>query len=197
MGIKVTPGTYTATIAKVVNGKWEDLNQSQSFDVIDLDNASFKTADEGERYAFYQQVGRLRKKVENAQRILSSLRNEIKAYADKALGLPGMDAGSYEQLHQIEKQLRKFNAILQGNRLITEKMELIPPSIYARLWNIGMGNDSSADPTYTHKEDFRIASEEYAQLATDYNDLIDSRLKPLQTKLSKAGLSTFFSDDKF
>jgi len=196
-GSKVMAGKYTATMATVVNGTWENLEGTQAFEIIQLENATLPSTDVRTRRAFYSKAHQLREKVNQSQQLLSTVREEVKMITDQALNFPELDGGVYTQLSEIEKQLRQFNYTLQGNRLMTEKMELTAPSIRARLRNVGLGNGSTSDPTQTHKDDYKIAAMEYANLAKAYNELVEKELLPLKEKLAKAGVSSMLTTEKF
>ncbi|PHN08134.1 VPS10 domain-containing protein [Flavilitoribacter nigricans] len=196
-GIKVTAGTYTARIATVVNGVWRDTDISQSFEVKLLENATIPASDLADRTAFLQQATALRSEVRRSQRILSSVSEEISRAISAALGSPQLHGETYEKLITLEKRLHQFRLSLEGNELMTEKMELIPPAITSRLWNATSANRTSSAPTETQREDYRIAEQEYASLAAEYNRFVQEELTPMAKQLNDAGTSVILTLQQF
>jgi len=188
-GIKVRSGKYTATMATVVNGDWQTIDATEAFEVRQLDNATLPSKDFANRQVFYSQVVALRNKVNRAQTTLSKVSKEIKQATTLALKNPNLEGAIFSDIKNIEKQLYQFTVQLNGNRLMAEKMELIPPSINSRLWNTNWGNSSTSDPTITHRMDYDIASKEYSELVDAYHLFVAQQLIPLAKKLQAAEAS--------
>ena len=197
-GVKVMPGNYTAKIAKVVNGEWMDTGVSASFKVAPLNNSSLALKDPAKRQQLLKNATQLSAKVAKSQRIISKVEGEIKAAAAVALKSPDFSTEDYEKLIGMGKQVHQFSLTMSGNRLMVEKMELIPPSINSRLRNVvGLGRSSTIDPTQTHHQDYAIASKEYASLLEQYNRFVEQDLKPMAAKLAARNASVLLTLEKF
>jgi hypothetical protein len=195
-GLKVKPGAYTVRLSKVVNGVWKDLGLSESLEVVPLNNASLAATDADGKYQFLEQVSRLRSKVNHSRRVIDAVREEVQEAGSRAIHTPELAAEVYEQLHAMEEKLHHFRLTLVGNQLMTEKMELIPPSVISRLSNSRSSNGSSSDPTETQREDYRIAAEIYGELATAYNRFVEAELMPMAEKLKAADPSLTLTLDR-
>jgi photosystem II stability/assembly factor-like uncharacterized protein len=195
-GAKVLPGKYTARMSSVVNGEWQGSEVEQTFEVIPLNNATLPATDLKARQEFLAQALQLRSEVRRSQRLLDGVTEEIKRAAGIALDAPALETDVYEQLVAMEKRLYQFKVALEGNELMTEKMELTPPSIVSRLNNIGNGSSSSSDPTQTQREDYRIAAEEYGVLVTEYNRFVEQELEAVAEKLAGSKIGIVLSTHK-
>ena len=77
---------------------------------------------------------------------------------------------------------------LRGNNLITQNMELIPPSIANRVGRIRNSFRSSTGPsTGTQKESYAIASVEFAAWAAEFNK-VNIKINELENSLTKSGI---------
>lgn len=197
LGTRVGPGTYIVTLSKVVNGEWKDLELTEPVEVKLLNNATLQATDLTAKRSFLHQVFELRRKVSQSRRTLSSVTDDVQQIAGMGLRNPAIDPAMFNQLKDIEQQLHQFQITLTGNDLMTEKMELIPPSILSRLYSAGSSNNASSDPTQTQREDYRIAAEEYAELTQAYNSFVDREIKPLAEQLAAAGVSVDLNLEKF
>ncbi|MCB0629530.1 MAG: glycosyl hydrolase [Saprospiraceae bacterium] len=183
-GARAIPGIYTARLANVVNGEWQTTDHTQTFQVKALNNATLPATDPKAKHEFLTRALELRAEVMRSQRIISTVSEEVKKAAGLVLASSEIEPEVYEQLSIMEKKLYQFLVTLEGNQLMTEKMELIPPSILSRLYNAGNSNASTSDVTQTQREDYRIAAEEYAALAAEYNRFVETELQPVAEKLA-------------
>ena len=184
LGVKVKQGTYNANISTIVNGKWEESGSHSSFNISNLENSTMPAADFASRQAFYNKAQDLSSKVRKANRILDDLLTRINAAGDLAISSIALEKVVYEKLKDMEGQIYQFKERITGNRLMTEKMELIPPSINSRLGNVRSGLNGFAEVSETHKSDYEIAAQEYQKLIVDYSLFIENDLKPMVSRLN-------------
>jgi len=186
-GPLVIPGKYMVSMARVVNGEWEDLGLSQSFEVIQLENRTLPASDSKELEAFQKKVNNLRRVIFSANEILDETVEEMKTIKQAVTNNYQDGKSLYEKASAIQNKLQDLYISLNGNRLVVRKMELIPPSPSRRVNRVARDfYNSTSSPTNTQVKSYEIAASEFKKLATDINDLIDNEIKPLENLLDQA-----------
>ncbi|MDN5203787.1 glycosyl hydrolase [Fulvivirgaceae bacterium BMA10] len=188
-GPLVAPGTYTVSMAQVVDGQWTDLEESQTFEVVPLNNTTLPATDREALLAFQRKVSKLERAIYSADEVIEAAIDEMKKVKQVAMNRVAGSKELYEKAQTIQIQLQDMNLLLNGNRLITAKMELIPPSISARVRRItGEFWSSTSDATITHKRNYEIAAEEFSDLLSSLNTLVKDHIQPLEKELEVSGL---------
>jgi len=181
------PGTYTLRLDLVEDGVWEPLGQEQQFRVKAL-HASRDQARQ-QALSFYHQLMHLRAGIARVNELLQTATKEMQAIKAATLAVAGQGSDFYEEAHRIEQQLLDLEIMLNGNRLITQKMELIPPSISSRANRIATNWwNTTAGPTATQAESYAVAAAEFEALLKQFNELIAARIEPLQAQLEQQKL---------
>ena len=173
-GPLVSPAKYTVTMSRLANGKWMDLELSQSFMVKSLDNNTFPTEDPAALETFQLRALVLSRQINNSNRKVDFLIDELSRVKKE---LSGLTASPDHLLtaESLRQQLLTLEVALNGNDFIVDKMELIPPSIAFRVRRVvGQSRSSRSDPTSTQIESFEIASKEYTQWEIRLNKTIDN-----------------------
>ena len=188
-GPLAAPGKYQVSMARVVNGVWEDLDLNQSFEVIQLDNRTLPAPDPKELEAFQNKANNLRRAIFSANEIISETVEEMKTIKQAVTNNYQDGKSLYEKASVIQNKLQDLYISLNGNRLMVRKMELIPPSPNSRVSRITRSfYNSTSSPTNTQVKSYEIAASEFKKLAADINDLMDNEIKPLENLLDKAGI---------
>ena len=183
----VPAGSYTVNMSKLVNGNWEDLGQSHEFIVKKLENTTFPVKNIEEQNRFSIEVVSLGDAISNANELLSnsiSEMEEVKKQLKNKFDNPEL----IESTDKIRQQLMDLQIQLNGNRLITDKMELIAPSIASRVSRIRYSFNSATSPsTNTQKQSYAIASREFGEWTKRFNTL-NSEINKLESALSNSGV---------
>ena len=186
-GALVTAGSYTVSMAKLVNGSWQDLGQSQSFKVTRLENTTFPVTNQLAQDKFRTEVMVLDQAIRSSRQVLTNYIDEmenLKKQVKNQVDEPAI----IEAVESIRQKLLDQDIQLRGNNLITQNMELIPPSIAGRVSRIRysfMG--TTAPSTTTQKESYAIASAEFAEWAVEFN-AINIEINKLENSLSDSGI---------
>ena len=184
----VPPGTYTVSMSKLVNGNWQELGQSQTFRVNRLENTTFPTTDVVAQENFRKKVLALNDAIFNANSLLRNSVEDMESVKRQAKNKLS-DAKVIEQAEAIRQQLMDLQIQLNGNRLITDKMELIAPTISSRISRIRYSFNSSTSPsTITQKQSYEIASSEFSEWVKQFNALNGS-INQLENSLKQSGIS--------
>ncbi len=161
-GALVPPGQYTVALSKVTQGKWEPIQTTQSFEVLPLFPKNISAADQASLQAFQQQVYTLGQSIQTTNQQLKKAIGKAKNSQKSILAHPNGKKAHYEQAQKIQQQLQDLQINLTGNKLMVEKMELIPPSISSRLnrikWNF---YNTTELPMSADRENFEIAQKDF------------------------------------
>ena len=159
----VQPGTYSVQVAKIINGEWTDLGMVQSFKVVPLYPKSIGKEDKAALQIFQQQVYDLGKSIRATNQQLSKSIDQTKNLQKSILQHPKGEKAAYEKAQGLQHQLQDLEMTLNGNDLMVEKMELIPPSIAGRLnrikWNF---YNTTELPMEADKVNYQIALDDFA-----------------------------------
>ena len=183
----VPSGTYKVSMAKLVNGIWQDLGQSQNFNVKRLENTTFPNTDLMGQEKFRIEVMALNDAINNGDELLRSYINEmetLKKQIKNKISNPVL----IEKAEAIRQNLLDLEIQLNGNELITNNMELIAPSIASRVSRVRYSfNSSTSASTMTQKQSFAIALKEYNQWTVRFNNL-NKEINELENALSNSGI---------
>lgn len=187
-GPLIPPGTYSAELALIQNGKWQDLGQKQTFQVKSLFPPEGSETDLMARAAFQEELHQIRRQVYQDEERLNRMRDQVKEVKTLILTLAEDGENLYAKAHLIEQELQRLDIQLNGNQLIVKKMELIAPSFQARLNRIAGELWSSREvPTQTQKQSFEIAMQEY-KIWLESAEKVSEQLHQLRSELRKAGI---------
>lgn len=194
-GPLVPPGNYTVSIGQVVNGKYTDLGEEQTFEVKSLDNKTLPASDLAVQNAFLLNVINLARSIDQADEFreanVKALENVGKQVIDRAVSMDLIN-----EMEEIRQALLDLDIQLNGNNLITRKMELIPPSINSRVNRVRWETwSSTSDPTGTQKESYQIAEREFGDWKRDYNALME-RVDQLDQQLKAVSISSGLRTDR-
>ncbi len=194
-GPLVPPGTYTVQMGQIVNGNWNLMGEKQSFEVKSLNNTTLPTTDIAAQKEFELKVIDFARAIAQAD---GSVKANVKGL-EKAHKEIIDKSGPVELVNTIEglrQALMDLEIQLKGNNLITQNMELIPPSINSRINRIRWESwSSTSDPTGTQRESFQIAEQEFSAWKDAYNALMD-QASELKQKLDAAAIDSGLKPDR-
>ena len=186
-GFLATPGTYSVSMSKEVDGVISELHPAQDFEVVQMRKGALQGASMEEVAAFWKQMA-------NTQRVASAVNqalsgsikrlDALKKALFKANAAPGeLDKEWAELRSDLLKLDRQVNGISAKN----EVGEHRTPTISDRLFvaSIGTGR-SSYGPTATHKRSLEIAREELKGVQATLNQIMAERIPAFERKLSEA-----------
>ncbi|HMB37710.1 MAG TPA: hypothetical protein VKO85_01410, partial [Wenzhouxiangellaceae bacterium] len=187
-GFMVAPGTYTVELAKRIEGEVTALAQPQEFDVVRLRKGALEGAEPEQTVAFWKRLSEMQRRVSAANQVISEARQKVDAL-DAALGRSTAPAGDLDaELHAISQRLYAIEEQLQGKQSLSELNEPQGPTIGQRLFvaMIGTGR-STYGPTPTHERSLEIAEQQFADVRSELNRLVEQRIPALEDSLFEAG----------
>lgn len=186
-GLFAPPGSYTATLVKMVDGVVSELSAPQSFEVKQMKKGALKGSDMGVASAFWRELEAINLSLSATNQVLRTNQEKLrmmKIALDRSQSNPGeLD----KQLHSLMTQLAKMSKQLNGDPLRNQVGEKSPMTIGGRVSVLAMGTRQSAyGPTAMHKENMAIAQKQLKQLRTDLSKLANEEIPAMEEALIKA-----------
>jgi hypothetical protein len=184
----VLPGEYTVALAQRVNGELTALGGAQQVRAVPLLNTTLPAQDREELLAFQHKVARLQRAVLGAAKVAGEAQERIDHLRQAILDTPTLEITTLERLDQIEQRLKDLQVRLSGDPVKRERNEPTPPSITQRVQRIVASQwNSTAAPTGTNRDAYRIAGAAFESVLSDLRRLIESDLDRLEHELEEAG----------
>jgi hypothetical protein len=187
-GPAVVPGTYRVALAQWVNGKETPLGEPQTFTATSLGLASLPVKDEKALLQFERDTARLQRAVLGAANAAGEAKTRLD-YIDKALLLtPAADPRLAVEARALRNRLADLTLGLSGGAIQGRYSEPTLPSVVERVQGIVQAHwTSSSGATQVQTDNYKIASEQFAELLPKLHQLIDVDLKKLEDQLEAAG----------
>jgi hypothetical protein len=186
-GPLVTPGEYSVTLAKRVEGKLIELAGPQSFTVKSLDQGPETSSDPAAVEAFKRKAGELDRKVQGAVAHVGELENRIAFLTAGISDTPRATEDDAQAVRAISARLATISTALTGDRTIGSRAEPVPWSVSQRASIVYQWLLSTRSPVPgLYKESYEIAAREFADVLTDLK-AVDRDLDALETRLESLG----------
>jgi len=187
-GPLATPGTYTVTLAKVVDGVLSPLGDPQKVRVMPLELATLAAPDKEAAFAFQAKVARLQRAVHGAIDAAKEADTRLKYLRQAILDTPQADPTLLATNVELQKRLDQIMVELKGDPTRTKRDIETPPSISDRVDRI-VGDQwvSTGMPTGTQTDGYRWAAEAFADTLARLRTLVDDDLASLESKVESAG----------
>ena len=186
-GLFATPGTYTVTLAKQIDGVITELSSPQPFEVVPLRKGALEGATPQKAAEFWRdyettvraasalQIS-MTKTATNVQGLMKSLTNSQAAVGD-------LD----KQLVELRSELLTLDSQMNGNRATQEPGEKVDPTISSRLFDINRGlSNSTYGPTATHTQVMGIIQSELNDMSGKLGE-ISKKMETVYASMLKAG----------
>jgi hypothetical protein len=188
--VLVAPGTYTVHLAKRLEGKWTDLDKSQTFRVVPLrDGGTVPGMTPGEYAEFVRGYAAVMRSVGGARGILRDTADRLKAIRQALDRSTVSEPKMGEQVRDMQRRIAAMQETLEGSRLRSEASDPGPVSISRRL-NAVRGSVGSTlhGPTAMHREAYSIAKRQFNELKRDLDRLVETELPDLERRLDESGV---------
>jgi hypothetical protein len=187
-GVLAVPGTYRVNMYRRIDGKWTDMQQSQTFDVVSIREPTLPGSSQEERVAFDRQVDELRRATEGTVSAIDEIVLELDAVKE-VLQSSAADATLYTEANDVQQSLKQ-----ERNRLVDHQTQQVfgvsgPMSVQSRLFHARYDPSANAyGPTRTQRDSLNIARDLYARAQASLTGLVDGRYESLKEKLDQAGI---------
>ena len=187
-GFMATPGVYTVTLSKVVDGIVTDLAGPQEFKVVPLyDKGALEGASFEEMKAVTAQVQALQEGITATSTVLSNSMKRISAMQMASSRLDKQSNELVTRIYEAKKMLQALSSKLNGNEAKEIVGELRNPTPSNRMFVGLRGLRSTHGPTEMHKENIEIGKKQLAGLKTELMNITDSVLPGIEKSLKEAG----------
>lgn len=186
-GIMATPGTYSVTISKLVDGNITELASPQNFEVVPLGEGALKGASYDEMTAFRLEFQAFQQDLKATNNVLAT---NLKVIDAMGRALSKADNPSNElvaKLYSTKIQLLDLDKAMNGDDTkgeIGEKSDPTPNNA-GRLGRTALGN--TYGPTGNHKGAFNRAVEQLAELKVELRKMTDETIPALEKELKATG----------
>lgn len=186
-GFMATPGTYTATLSKIVRGEVTELSGPIKFDVVPLQQQALEGAPD-------EVIVEFRENLEAFQQDLTQTTNTLQKQLDKvnamqtALARAETEAPELvTRLNDARLQLLELNERMNGSEAKEEIGERTPPSPRSRMFVGFRALNTTYGPTEMHRETIEIGKEELAGFKQDLNRIVNNVMPGLERDLKAFG----------
>lgn len=187
-GIFVLPGTYSAEIYRVAQGKTTSLCPPEKFRVAPLNNTTLPASDRKMMVAFQQEVSEFTKTFMGTLTFLNTINKEVATSKQTILSLPNTKNNLMEKLDSIESELRTISFRFYGTEP-KASWEEVPPAempLYNRLNSIIEAQiTSTSEITGTSKSSFAILKVEFPPLLERMSKIYTQELTEIRKQLDE------------
>ncbi|MFN1835402.1 VPS10 domain-containing protein [Balneola sp. MJW-20] len=186
-GFPVTPGTYTATMSKIVDGVVTELDDPVTFDVVPLREPTLEGAAYEDMIAFREVVTEFQLELTAASNLLDEQLDLVGKMKTALSRADNADPELLKDIHDARMNLLEIREKMQGSEVKNEVGERNPPSPSSRLFVGIRGLNTTYGPTPMHKEMIEIGKAEFEPIADELQRFADSTMADLLRRLAAAG----------
>ena len=187
-GFMVIPGTYSAELVLMKDGKARSLDEPVSFDVVRMHKPALEGATMEEMDAFYKEYSALYRQVSAARYALADAVEDVETL-QKMLAATAAAPGDLDaRLHDIRQELYDIDQALTGDKSRGAIGDYDVHNVTSWLSHAYNGVDNSSyGPTPSHRRSLEYAAEVFAPIREQLNQILDSELPALREDLENAG----------
>jgi len=186
-GPMAVPGTYTVTLAWLVDGVLTPMGEPQRFETKPLGLATLAAADKEALLVFQQKAGRLQRAVLGANQVVRETAEQLEYIRQALMDAPAADPTLFQRIVELKGRLADIQVQLVGDETVTGRQEYAPPSISDRVDGVVGGFWSSSAPTNTHRRSYEIAGRSFEGVLEALRALVEVEMKELGAALETAG----------
>ncbi|HXV74819.1 MAG TPA: hypothetical protein VD788_00755 [Candidatus Polarisedimenticolaceae bacterium] len=188
VGPMVLPGRYTVELATVVDGVVDTLGAPETIVATPLGLATLAAGDRAGLLEFQRRTADLQRAVLGAVRVVDETERRIDHLRRAIHDTPGADPDLAVELRAIENRLAALTIGLSGDPLIRRYNNPAPRSVVDRVERIVSSQwTSTAPPTGTNLDAYRIAGEGFAPLLEELRAIVEGDLPRIERRLDQVG----------
>ena len=182
-----TPGQYSVTMSKRVEGESVELSAAQTFALKPLFEGGLVTDDRQALLEFEMQSNDLYRAVEGANKAMGEIKARIDHLLKAAVDTPSSSEAQAQSLRTLDARLQDLKIKLTGNSTISSRAEAVPMSITSRIGNIVGGHwDSQSAVTGNYRDSYAIAAQQF-EVAIGELKAISADLAEVEASLQAEG----------
>jgi hypothetical protein len=186
-GPYVLPGTYTVSLAKMVDGVVTPLGEPQRFEVYLLDGDA--TPRSPEVLAFQQQTAKLQRAMLGANAAAGEAMTRVGNLRRALNQTPEADPQLLDDLRSLENGIRELQWAMNGDPTRGRRNEASPTSLMRRLYRFtgGAWTGSLSEVTGLQREQYDIVAAEFGGILDRLRQLVEVELKRIEEAAEAAG----------
>jgi hypothetical protein len=182
-----TPGVYTVTLSKVIDGVVTDLVGPQKFNVVPLRDGALEGASYAEIKATIAEVQQLQQDITAVYTIIDNSMKRVKAM-QTASGRVSKDSPDLvKRLSEVKQKLLSLTADMNGSEARSEVGELSNPTPRNRMMVGLVGARSTYGPTEMHKENIALGKKQMIGVKAALKQIKDTEMPEIEKALIEAG----------
>ncbi len=186
-GFMASPGTYSVTLFKRVDGKITQLAGPRNFEVVPLRKGALDSQPTEDIIAFRKEMENLQMKLSATSYLLNKSKNKVKAM-QTALSRTNIDGGAlYTDLYNLKQELYELDEAVNGNQSKGEIGERSAPTVWSRMFIGFRALNTTYGPTAMHKKSLEIAQAELATIQEQLEKISEEKIPQLEKVLAAAG----------
>ncbi|MFV1988671.1 MAG: glycosyl hydrolase, partial [Gemmatimonadota bacterium] len=187
-GPMALPGRYTVSLSRRVDGVVTELAPATAFEIAPMGQPAIQPQDRAAVLAFQRETGELLRVVTGTQRAASAAMQQIQAMKRAVGQWPEATEQIREDVRALELRLTDLQATLNGGRTRRARSEPEMPGIVGRVNQVVRGHWNGVyGPTNTHREQYRIAYDQFTTLYPAMQQLIEIDLPAIEAQLEAVG----------
>ncbi len=183
-----TPGNYTVTLAKKVNGKLTLLTEAKSFKVIPLEEGALKGKSykeinkfRDEYHAFAQELTSTNTQMSKSKKLITAMENALKKADNQSSEL-------YNRIHKARELLLEIDEELSGDKTKNEVGESSNPTPNSFGYQfLSILKNSTYGPTANHLAAFNLSKKRLSIVKGKLKNLKEDVLNVLLKDLESSG----------
>ncbi|MFZ1728484.1 MAG: glycosyl hydrolase [Bacteroidota bacterium] len=180
------PGQYTVTLTKVDAAVETPLAGPVTFTARVLENTTLPTKNRSALAAFHKRVMEVQRVGIAAQRYAGELNERLLVIEKTMLVTPRLDPALRGQWTSLRDRLRVIDRTLNGDKVISRRDGLQPPSVMDRLGEVAWGQwRSSSGPTPQHSKEIELAAEQLRPLLVQLRGMGELEIPALEKALEQ------------
>jgi len=184
----VLPGKYKVALSKNVNGEVAQLTGPVELQAVTLNNVTLPAADRAELVAFQKKVRELSRSVNGASALVRDLGGLIPHFKGALKSVAEDETEIYADIKALELKVEELGRKLFGDRLYRQVDQDAEPGLVGRLNGAIFDNRrSSAGPTQSQRDNYRIVAEEFPPILEELRKIVEVDVKAIEKKLEDIG----------
>lgn len=187
-GTLTMPGTYSVSMAKIVNGELIELPGSQTFNTVLLSGKYLNKEELAKLTAFNQKFGELYRTVEGTKKYFNYVKERIKYIKSAVKNTPKAPVELINKINEIENTALNLDRRLNGDKTLSSRAinqgSSISDRVESVVWDLMR---TTSAPSTVQINNYEIASNELSEFLTQLKKIVDVDLSSLEDVLEQAG----------
>ena len=188
LNITATPGDYTVTLEKLVDGKQQQLVEEKSFKVVQLAKGALEGASYEEIIAFRKDFEGFQQDLKATQTVMTESKKKIEAMQRALQKAPRITDALTQKLHTTRSMVLTVDSKLNGNKAKADIGENNPPSAtdFGFLGKVALAS-STYGPTDMHRQALNNAKARLKLIKSELGAIVNDDMPALEAELKAAG----------